>query len=54
MESGDTIGFCVLGVVMLLAAFAGALIPDLREQPGTPLDDADNAELGLVPAAGNR
>jgi len=53
-EIGYTVGFCVLGVVMALAAFAAAVIPDLRHQPGTRLDDADNAELGLVPAAGNR
>jgi MFS family permease len=54
VESGYTIGFCVLGIVMALAAFAAALIPDHRHQPGSRLDDAENAELGLVAAAGNR
>ena len=32
----------------------GAWVELIPHQPGTRLDDADNAELGLVPAAGNR
>lgn len=51
-ESGYTLGFAVLGGAMLLAAIGAAFVPDVRRQ-GTsgPLADADNAELGLVPAA---
>ena len=52
-ESGYTVGFCVLGLVTALAAFAASLMPDLR-QPGSPLDNANIAELALVPGAGNR
>ena len=54
-EIGYTVGFCVLGVVMALATFAAARIPDLRHQPGSrPSTTPTHAELGLVPAAGNR
>ncbi|MEI5672674.1 MULTISPECIES: MFS transporter [unclassified Nocardioides] len=51
-ESGYTVGFAVLGLAMLLAAAGAAFVPDLRRS-GTsgPLEDADNAELGYVPAA---
>jgi hypothetical protein len=41
-----------MGVVMILATFAAARIPDLRVQPTAGhLADADNAELGLVASA---
>lgn len=51
-ESGYTVGFAVLGAAMLLAAAAAAFVPDVRHQPTSgPLEDADNAELALVPAA---
>jgi hypothetical protein len=53
VERGYTIGFAVMGVVMMLATFAAARIPDLRLQPTrNRLADAENAELGLVPGAG--
>ena len=52
-EIGYTIGFCMLGIVIFLAAGVALLMPDLRHQGGTPLDDADNAALGLVPVAGD-
>ncbi|GAB3256035.1 MFS transporter [Nocardioides dilutus] len=53
VERGYTVGFTVMGVVMILATFAAVRIPDLRVQPTTShLADADNAELGLVPGAG--
>jgi len=53
VERGYTVGFAVMGAVMILATFAAARIPDLRVQPTTShLADADNAELGLVPGAG--
>ena len=42
-----------MGVVMILATFAAAKIPDLRLQPTRgPLADAENAELGFIPGAG--
>jgi hypothetical protein len=51
-ESGYTLGFALLAVGMLLAAVAAAFIPDTHVQPTTgPLEDAENAELGFVPAA---
>ena len=50
-EGGYTVGFAILAVGMLLAAGAAAMIPDLHEQPTSgPLEDAENAELGYVPA----
>jgi MFS family permease len=53
VERGYVVGFAVMGAVMVLAAGAAALMPDLRTQPtGSALDDADNAELGFVPGAG--
>ncbi|WP_372733918.1 MFS transporter [Nocardioides sp.] len=53
VESGYVIGFSVMGAVMMLAAFASALIPELRVLPTrNTLADAENAELGLVPGAG--
>jgi MFS family permease len=52
VESGYTIGFAILGVAMLLAAVGASMIPDLHDQPTSgPLEDAENAELGFVPAA---
>jgi hypothetical protein len=52
VERGYTVGFAVMGAVMILATFAAARIPDLRVQPtATHLADADNAELGFVPGA---
>lgn len=52
VEAGYTVGFVVLAVCMLLAAAAAGLIPDIHEQrTGGRLADADNAELGYVPAA---
>lgn len=51
VEGGYTIGFAILGAAMVLAAVAAGMIPDLHEQPTTgPLEDAENAELGFVPA----
>ena len=51
VEGGYTIGFAILGGAMILAAVAAAMIPDLHDQPTTgPLEDAENAELGFVPA----
>ena len=51
VEGGYTIGFAILGGAMVLAAVAAAMIPDLHDQPTTgPLEDAENAELGFVPA----
>lgn len=51
-ESGYTIGFAMLGGGMVVAALAASMIPDLHHQPtGGPLDDAENAELGFIPAA---
>ena len=42
-----------MGIVMILATFAAALMPDLRVQPTSGrLADAENAELGFVPGAG--
>jgi hypothetical protein len=52
VERGYTLGFAVMGVVMILATFAAARIPDLRVQPTAGrLSDADNAELSLVASA---
>ena len=49
-EGGYTLGFAILAGGMVLAAGAAAMIPDLHEQPTSgPLEDAENAELGLVP-----
>lgn len=51
-ESGYTIGFAMLGGGMIVAALAATMIPDLHHQPtGGPFDDAENAELGFIPAA---
>ena len=51
VEGGYTIGFAILGGAMVLAAVAAGMIPDLHDQPTTgPLEDAENAELGFVPA----
>ena len=51
VEGGYTIGFAILGGAMVLAAIAAGMIPDLHDQPTTgPLEDAENAELGFVPA----
>jgi hypothetical protein len=53
VERGYTVGFSVMGAVMILATFAAAKIPDLRLQPTrNHLADAENAELGFVPGAG--
>jgi EmrB/QacA subfamily drug resistance transporter len=53
LERGYTVGFTVMGVVMILATFAAAKIPDLRLQPTSGhLADAENAELGFIPGAG--
>jgi MFS family permease len=52
-ESGYTIGFVVLGIVMALASLAALLIPESHQPPtGGHLADAADGELGLVPAAG--
>ena len=53
LERGYTVGFAVMGVAMMLATFAAALVPDLRRQPTSGrIADAENAELGFVPGAG--
>jgi hypothetical protein len=52
-ESGYTVGFVVLGVVMALASLAALRIPASRDLPTAGhLADAADGELGLVPAAG--
>lgn len=52
VERGYTIGFGVLAVAMLGAALAATAIPNRHLQPtGSHLADADNAELGYLPAA---
>ncbi|GCD90910.1 MFS transporter [Nocardioides sp. LS1] len=49
VERGYTVGFAMLGVAMVFAAVAAAMIPDTHEQPTSgPLEDAENAELGFV------
>lgn len=51
-ERAYVVGFLVLAGAMALAALAGARIPDSRVPRTTSaLVDADNAELGNVPAA---
>jgi MFS family permease len=53
LERGYVVGFTVMGVVMMLSAFAAAMMPELRRQPTSGrLADAENAELGYVPGAG--
>ena len=52
LELGYTVGFVLLALGMACAALAAAFIPDLPgHRPSSRLTDADNAELGLVPAA---
>jgi len=52
LESGYTIGFALLAVGMVCAAIAAAYLPDIRlHESSSRLADADNAGLGLVPAA---
>jgi hypothetical protein len=52
LESGYTLGFALLAVGMVLAAVAAAFIPDLDHQTTDGrLEDADNAELGMVAGA---
>ncbi|HYG93962.1 MAG TPA: MFS transporter [Nocardioides sp.] len=52
VERGYTIGFAMLAIAMVAAAVASLGIPNLHEQAtGSRLADADNAELGFVPAA---
>ncbi|WP_220451183.1 MFS transporter [Nocardioides dongkuii] len=52
VERGYTVGFFVLGCGLLLAAAAAAFVPNThRQSTSGPLEDADNAELGFVPAA---
>ena len=52
VELGYTIGFVLLGVMMLGATLAASFIPDLRTSTTTTRwEDADNAELGYLPAA---
>ncbi len=52
LERGYTVGFVLLALGMACAALAAAFIPDLPgHRPSSRLTDADNAELGLVPAA---
>lgn len=52
VESGYTLGFALLAVGMVLAAVAAAFIPDLDHQTtDNRLEDADNAELGMVAGA---
>lgn len=53
LERGYTIGLCLLAVGMLAATVAAIYLPDTRgDGPRRPpLADADNAELGLLPAA---
>lgn len=56
VERGYTIGFALLAVGMLAATVAAAHLPDDRSSRPTrrsrsALADADNAELGYVPAA---
>ena len=56
LERGYTIGFALLAVGMLAATVAAAYLPDDRSPRPTrrarsALADADNAELGYLPAA---
>ena len=52
LERGYTIGFCLLAVGLVAAAVAAAYLPETREQRDrSALADADNAELGYLPAA---
>ena len=52
LESGYTLGFTLLSVGMVLAAVAAAFIPELDHQTtDNRLEDADNAELGMVAGA---
>jgi MFS family permease len=51
-ESGYTLGFMMLGAAMLLAAVVAFLIPEMRHpRTGGRIADAENAQLGYVPAA---
>ena len=52
LERGYTIGFGLLAVGMLAAAVAAAYLPEVRGLgERSALADADNAELGYLPAA---
>lgn len=52
LERGYTVGFCLLAVGLVAAAVAAAYLPETREQRArSALTDADNAELGYLPAA---
>ncbi len=52
LERGYTIGFALLAVGMLAAAVAAAYLPEIRDLgERSALADADNAELGYLPAA---
>ncbi|WP_205474369.1 MFS transporter [Nocardioides sp. SYSU D00038] len=52
LESGYVGGFVFLTVVMVVASLMALFIPPLRRQPTAgPLEDAEDAALGLVPAA---
>jgi MFS family permease len=52
LERGYTIGFCLLALGMVAAAAAAAYLPEIRDdRTRSALADADNAELGYLPAA---
>lgn len=51
VELGYTVGFVLLGVMMIGAVIAALFIPDQRDTTSTRLEDADNAELAYLPAA---
>lgn len=52
VERGYTVGFVLLAVGMALAAVAALFIPELDHQTtDNVLEDADNAELGMVAGA---
>ncbi|MCW2813487.1 MAG: transporter [Nocardioides sp.] len=51
VEAGYTVGFLLLAGGMVCAAAAAAWIPEVRRRASTPLMDADDGELGLVPGA---
>ena len=52
VETGYVIGFSMLAGAMVLASAAALFMPNLYDQPSHDgLEDADNAGLGLLPAA---
>ncbi|TYL55454.1 MFS transporter [Nocardioides sp. BGMRC 2183] len=54
-ESGYVVGLLVLAIALALAAIGSLWVPNTHDQAtGSPLLDADNAELGLVPMGHTR